>query len=130
MTDPKTAVETLARSLHAQTESWFTFTELATAVKDQYREDARALLAEIAPQIRAEAMEEAARVADAWAEENGRMAQDTIALDPMLHRQRGEMLTTEEWEKASELADEGARLSAMAEAARLIAAAIRERARG
>ena len=62
MVEPQTAVETLAHAL-AQCErgEWIGNSE---EWRESWRRDARALLAEITPEIRADALEEAARVAD------------------------------------------------------------------
>ena len=67
-------------------------------------------------------LEEAARVADAYAEENRLMAQDTILLDPILS---GGPLTAENIAATKDMAVTGCIHSSMYHAAQNIAAAIR-----
>jgi len=69
-----------------------------------------------------DALEAAAKVADAFAEENQRMATDTIMLDPMLN---GEPVTSDAVRASKDLMIEGCIHSSMFHAAQNIATAIR-----
>lgn len=75
--------------------------------------------------------EACAALADAFADENIRMAQDTIMIDPVLsaHRSGIKMATLSEsdWQKAKDLMVEGCIYSSMFHAAQNIAQAIRSR---
>lgn len=71
---------------------------------------------------RNDALEAAAKIADAYAEENQRMAADTIMLDPVL---AGRPVTPEAIRAAKDLMVEGCIHSSMFHAAQNIAAAIR-----
>ena len=77
---------------------------------------------------RREALEEAARIADAFEQENFAMCTDSILLDPVLSkfgRRNGHTITAEDWESSESHQVDGTIHSAMAHAARNIAAAIR-----
>lgn len=69
--------------------------------------------------------ERCALIADAYADENIRMAGDTVLLDPVLHTPKGHKLTAKDFAKSEELVVSGAVHSAMFHAAQNIAAAIR-----
>ena len=73
MTDPQAAVETLARALAKALREGLAQQQPGEILGTT---EARALWSEIAPQIRAEAMEEAARVADEHAGLSGGSAYD------------------------------------------------------
>ena len=73
---------------------------------------------------RAEALEEAARIADFYAEENFRLAQDTILIDPVL---RNRDLSPGALAISDRLQSDGHMHASMAHAAQHIAAAIREK---
>ena len=72
---------------------------------------------------RTDALEEAAKLADMFAEECFAMAQDTILLDPVLS---GKSLAEEAIKRSYGLQTEGLIYSSRAHAAQNIAAAIRE----
>lgn len=75
--------------------------------------------------------EACAALADAFADENIRMAQDTIMVDPVLsaHRSGAKIATLSDtdWQKANDLMIEGCIHSSMFHAAQNIAQAIRSR---
>jgi hypothetical protein len=83
--------------------------------------EVQALVAEAVAQER----ERCALIADAYADENIRMAGDTVLLDPVLHTPKGHRLTAKDFAKSDELVVSGAVHSAMFHAAQNIAAAIR-----
>ena len=85
----------------------------------KHRDEAEALLSS----SRSDAIEEAARVADAYADENQRMAADTILIDPVLS---GGPITTEAASRSKNLMVDGCIHSSMYHAAQNIAAAIRK----
>lgn len=76
----------------------------------------------LAPEKWNDAVEAAARIADAYANENQAMAADTILLDPLL---AGGALTAESASRSKDLMIEGCIHSSMFHAAQNIAAAIR-----
>lgn len=75
---------------------------------------------------RDDALEEAALIADFYAAENFRLAQDTILLDPVL-RSRGADQSPEALALSEKLRVEGCVHSSMAHSAQYIAAEIRKR---
>lgn len=82
-------------------------------------------------QGRRDEREACAALADAFADENLRMAQDTIMVDPVLSAyRRGAKLATlteADWRKAGDLIEDGCIHSSMFHAAQNIAQAIRSR---
>lgn len=72
---------------------------------------------------RAEGLEEAAKLADFYAEENFRLAGDTILTDSVLHDRD---VSATAWAKSEELQSDGHMHASMAHAAQHIAAAIRK----
>lgn len=82
-------------------------------------------------QGRRDEREACAALADAFADDNLRMAQDTIMVDPVLsdHRRGAKLatLTEADWRKAGDLIKDGCVHSSMFHAAQNIAQAIRSR---
>lgn len=91
---------------------------------------AEAGLSVVAPLIAAAEREACAQVADMFADENIRMAQDSIFNDPLLRRaRRGETapMVAADWALVDKCTDDGTIHSSMFHAAQNIAAAIRAR---
>ena len=102
--------------------------KLTHAIRDAYRSGQLITLADHEAAMQAavaKAVEACAEIADAYADENIRMAGDSVLFDPVLSRKRGDILTRGDLIKSEELILDGAIHSAMFHAAQNIAAAIR-----
>ena len=121
MKEPALQYDSVQDEFHAALDAAYRSGQLITIADHK-----RAVQAAVARAVEAE-REAAAQIADAYADENIRMAGDSVLFDPVLSSKRGDVLTRGDFVKSEELILDGAIHSSMFHAAQNIAAAIRSR---